>query len=61
LLWTGAGGTAIGVLAEARLTKSGYVFGSTVGLLGPGRFTPLHVSISDGYGVDDSGTGSLAF
>ena len=54
-MWTGAAGTAIGVIKTE--TKTGAVH-YTVGVVTPGAFTPLRVPVPAGYG---SQAGRLAF
>jgi len=58
LLWAGSGGTAIGLIAAYHNTGNGVVTDFTVGLLTPGKFTPLRVHIPVGYGFT---TGTFAF
>lgn len=61
LVWAGPDGTAIGVL-QVQVFDSRYINSNkidiTVGLLTPGSFTPLHLSVPDNGGFDP---GSLAF
>ena len=53
LAWTGVGGTAIGVIEAMRITKGRITIDDTVGLVTPGKFTPLRVQIpaSSGFGL----------
>jgi hypothetical protein len=56
LAWTGVGGTAIGVI-EA-MAKGQMTIDYTVGLLTPGKFTPLPVRVPAAQGFSAAG---LAF
>jgi Sigma-70 region 2 len=56
LAWTGAGGTAIGVI-EA-MAKGQMTIDYTVGLLTPGKFTPLPIRVPAAQGFSAAG---LAF
>jgi hypothetical protein len=58
LLWAGSGGTAIGLIQADHNTKNGVATDFAVGLLTPGKFTPLPVHLPDGYGFI---TGTFAF
>ena len=58
LVWTGAGGTAIGVIQADHSTKQRTTIDYTVGVLTAGKFTPLPVPMPAGYGFY---TGTLAF
>ena len=59
LVWAGVGGTAIAVIqADHYQSKQRTTIDDTVGLLTPGKFTPLRVPVPAGYGA---GTGTLAF
>ena len=57
-MWAGVGGTAIGVIAADHSTRQRTTIDYQVGLLTPGKFTPLHVPVPAGYGFT---TGGLAF
>jgi hypothetical protein len=58
LAWMGSGGTAIGVIEALRYGDNRITTDYTVGVLTPGKFTPLHVPVPTGYGFK---TGDLAF
>lgn len=58
VVWTGASGTAIGVIDAYRYQQNRVIIDDKVGLLTPGKFTPLHVPVPAGYGFT---TGELAF
>ncbi len=58
VVWTGADGTAIGVIETLNPGKTQVAIDYKVGLLTPGKFTPLHVPVPAGYGFT---TGELAF
>jgi hypothetical protein len=58
VVWAGNGGTAIAVIETLNPGKARVVIDYKVGLLTPGKFTPLHVPVPAGYGFV---TGELAF
>jgi len=49
VVWTGAGGTAIGVIAAERIVKTRATTDWEVGVLAAGKFTPLHVPMPTDY------------
>ena len=58
VVWAGADGTAIGVIEADHYRKNRVSIDYEVGLLTPGKFTPLHVPVPAGSGFT---TGELAF
>jgi hypothetical protein len=57
VVWAGAGGTAIGLIEAQRIVKNRATINYEVGVLTPGKFTPLHVPMPAGYFM----AGNLAF
>ena len=57
-MWTGVGGTAIGVIQADHSTKQRTTIDYMVGVLTPGKFMPLHVPWPVGRGFYQ---GTLAF
>jgi hypothetical protein len=47
LLWSGSRGTAIGAIQTEHIVKNRVINELTFGLLTPGKFTPLHVTLPD--------------
>jgi hypothetical protein len=57
VVWTGAGGTAIGLIEAQRIVKTRATIDHEFGVLAAGKFTPLHLRMTTDYFE----AGTLAF